>query len=185
MTCNATPEHLACTQCSLHKTRQRVVPGHGNIEAEIALIGEAPGATEDKEGLPFVGRAGRLLDDLLVRAGIDPTSVYKDNVISCKPMGNDIKSAPDAVSRCPQLWLLPTINSLPNLRCIVVLGATAGQLYFPGKRAMELAQLARTLPSGVVVVGSPHPAYAIREGAWVDDSIVGSLARAMMYAKIK
>ena len=73
---------------------------------------------------------------------------------------------------------------MPNLRCIVALGATAGTLYFPGKKAMELATLARALPDGKIVVGSVHPAYALREGQWVSDSIVDSLKRAMIYATI-
>mgnify|MGYP001602912099 CR=1 FL=1 len=186
MTCNATAEHLQCTACSLHQFRQNVVPGHGDYESAIAIVGEAPGKQEDEQGLPFVGPAGKLLDKLLTIAGIDIDSVWKTNVVDCRPPNNAIREYPDALVRCPDLWLHPELEGMPNLRCIVALGATAGTLWFPGMKAGELATMARTLSDGVIVVGSYHPSYVLRGGGqWVSDSIVDSLRRASLYAQIK
>ena len=188
MTCRATVEHLTCEACSLHQFRTQVVPGHGSIDARIALVGEAPGKDEDMEGHPFVGRAGQLLDELLERAGIDQATIWRDNVVHCRPPNNAIREYPDAVSRCPDLWLKPTLAGLQNLRAVVTLGATAGQLWFSGKRAGEIAVLARAVcmqgPRAIRIVGSYHPAYALREGPWVSDSIVASLSRALIYSQL-
>lgn len=168
-----------------------MVPGHGDKEAVIAYVGEAPGAEEDKEGKPFVGRAGGLLDSLTIEAGIDPDRVFKANVLCCRPPRNAIREQPDAVSRCPGLWLYPTLTALHQLRVIVVLGATAGQLWFPGKRAGEIAELAKVtskmdeVRSPLTIIGSYHPAYALREGQWVCDSIVASLSRALVYSGLE
>lgn len=162
-----------------------MVPGHGNYDATIALVAEAPGAVEDEHGLPLIGPAGRLLDKLLVRAGIEPTEVWKTNTISCRPPNNAIREYPDALVRCPSLWLYPELASLPNLRCIVAMGATAGTLWFSGLKVGELASMARTMIDGVIVIGSWHPAYVLRGGGnWAADSIVNSLKRARLYSMI-
>jgi DNA polymerase len=165
-----------------------VVPGHGDKDATIAYVGEAPGGEEDKEGKPFVGRAGNLLDSLTFGAGIDPDRVFEANVLCCRPPRNAIRECPDAVSRCPDLWLKPTLNALPNLRVVVALGATAGALWFPGQKAGLIAKLAGVERIGdrdTIVVGSYHPAYALREGQWVCDSIVASLSRALVYSGLE
>ncbi len=188
MTCLATREQLSCQSCALHTARTNVVPGHGDKDAVIAYVGEAPGAEEDKEGKPFVGRAGQLLDRLTEEAGIDPTRVFKANVLCCRPPRNAIRECPDAVSRCPELWLHPTLAALPWLRVTVVLGVTAGALWFPGKRAGEIAKLARLMSDSAgdrFIIGSYHPAYALREGQWVCDSIVASLSRALVYSGLE
>lgn len=177
MSCLALIEHLTCTSCALHETRNRVVPGHGNPKARIAFIGEGPGSEEDKVGEPFVGPAGRRLNLLLGRVGLRREEVWYDNTISCRPPGNDIRAHPNSVIVCPSLWLLPKLEQV-GVRVIVAMGRTAGALYFPGKMAHELATLARFLPDGRVVVGSYHPSYALREGPWVEESIVGSFRRA-------
>jgi DNA polymerase len=78
----------ACTACGLHETRTQAVPGSGTSDAQIVLVGEAPGAQEDKTGLPFVGRAGKLLDQLLESIGLDRSQVYIANVIKCRPPDN-------------------------------------------------------------------------------------------------
>ena len=186
MTCNATAEHLACQACSLSNCRTQVVPGHGNLDATIALVGEAAGAVEDREGKPFVGPAGKVLDRLLTEAGIDPTVVWKTNVVCCHPPENAIKEYPDALVKCPELWLHPELQSLGYLKVIVALGATAGMLWFPGIRVGEMATLARVLSNGKIVVGATHPAYVLRGGGQeAKDSIKASLRRAYMYSMIK
>ena len=79
---------LQCRGCGLWETRTHVVFGVGNPEAEILLIGEGPGQNEDEQGVPFVGRAGQLLDDMLAMIGLDRTKVYIANVVKCRPPGN-------------------------------------------------------------------------------------------------
>lgn len=79
---------LACRACGLADTRTNVVFGDGNPEAEVLFIGEAPGANEDAQGKPFVGRAGKLLDDMLQMVGLDRSKVYITNSIKCRPPQN-------------------------------------------------------------------------------------------------
>ena len=81
-------ECAACRECALHQTRKNVVFGVGNPRAEIMLVGEGPGANEDATGIPFVGRAGQLLDDMLAIIGLDRDRVYICNIVKCRPPGN-------------------------------------------------------------------------------------------------
>ena len=77
-----------CTKCDLTKTRNLTVPANGNYSADIMLIGEAPGSNEDKKGNPFAGRAGSLLDELLISSGIERSEVYITNMLKCRPPNN-------------------------------------------------------------------------------------------------
>ena len=77
-----------CRECSLCQTRNSVVFGVGNPQAEIMLVGEGPGANEDAQGIPFVGKAGQFLDDMLAIIGLDRTKVYIANIVKCRPPGN-------------------------------------------------------------------------------------------------
>ena len=77
-----------CRECSLCQTRHSVVFGTGNRQAEIMLVGEGPGASEDEQGIPFVGRAGKFLDDMLAMIGLDRTKVYIANIVKCRPPEN-------------------------------------------------------------------------------------------------
>ena len=77
-----------CRECSLCQTRKSVVFGVGNRQAEVMLVGEGPGANEDEQGIPFVGKAGQLLDDMLAIIGLDRTKVYITNIVKCRPPGN-------------------------------------------------------------------------------------------------
>jgi uracil-DNA glycosylase family 4 len=79
---------LGCTACPLHATRTTVVFGAGNADADLMFIGEGPGANEDRQGVPFVGRAGKLLDTLLDEIGLERASVFIANVVKCRPPGN-------------------------------------------------------------------------------------------------
>ncbi len=81
-------EVAACHKCSLWKTRKNTVPGDGSINTTVMFIGEAPGYWEDIKGLPFVGAAGRLLDDLLLSAGLSRSEVYISNILKCRPPEN-------------------------------------------------------------------------------------------------
>ena len=142
------------------------------------FVGEAPGKAEDEQGRPFIGPAGRKKDELLIEAGLDGP-VFSDNVVKCRPPGNDLRPWPDAVLTCPKMWLLPDIERIkPSV--VVALGMTAASLWFPGvERISEIAGQARALPSGIVVVASYHPSYALRSRSqWVEGEIVRALTRA-------
>ena len=84
--CNG--ECMDCRECALSQTRRHVVFGVGNPQAEILLVGEGPGANEDQQGIPFVGKAGMLLDDMLAIIGLDRTKVYIANIVKCRPPNN-------------------------------------------------------------------------------------------------
>jgi uracil-DNA glycosylase len=93
-----------CTRCRLAQTRTQVVFGVGNPHADLMFVGEAPGFHEDKHGLPFVGQAGKLLDQLLAGIGLDRGHVYICNVLKCRPPGNR-DPAPDEIESCePHLF---------------------------------------------------------------------------------
>ncbi len=77
-----------CLRCPLHKTRKKAVPGQGNPHAEIMFIGEAPGANEDLKGIPFCGKAGAVLDELLNSVGLKRNEIYITNILKCRPPGN-------------------------------------------------------------------------------------------------
>ena len=81
-------ECAQCRECALCQTRHSVVFGTGNPQAEVLLVGEAPGANEDEQGIPFVGRAGKFLDDMLAIIGLDRTKVYITNIVKCRPPQN-------------------------------------------------------------------------------------------------
>ena len=83
-----TRECMDCRECALSQTRRHVVFGVGNPQAEILLVGEGPGANEDQQGIPFVGKAGMLLDDMLALIGLDRTKVYIANIVKCRPPNN-------------------------------------------------------------------------------------------------
>lgn len=89
----------ACTRCPLHECRTRVVFGSGNANAELMFVGEAPGAVEDQQGLPFVGRAGGLLEELLVGVGLRREDVFITNVLKNRPPGNR-DPQPDEIEAC-------------------------------------------------------------------------------------
>ena len=89
----------ACTLCPLHQTRTQVVFGNGNADADLMFVGEAPGASEDAQGLPFVGRAGRLLDEMLGENGMTRSHVFVTNVLKSRPPGNRDPEA-DEIQAC-------------------------------------------------------------------------------------
>jgi len=115
----------ACRRCGLADGRQQVVVGRGNPRARLLLIGEAPGAQEDLEGLPFVGRSGQLLDRLLQSAGIDSNrEAYICNVVKCRPPDNRKPSAAELAACRP--WLEQQI-ALADAPLVLLVGASALQ----------------------------------------------------------
>ncbi len=115
-------EVRGCPLCKLSRTRKNAVPGEGQLAAKIMFIGEAPGRTEDEKGRPFVGAAGRLLDDLLQKAGIERSQVFITNVVKCRPPNNRVPEE-DEVAAC--LPYLDRQIALIRPKVICILGRTA------------------------------------------------------------
>ncbi|WP_199155318.1 uracil-DNA glycosylase [Chromobacterium sp. ASV23] len=160
-----------CQRCRLCKTRTQTVFGRGNPQARWMLIGEAPGENEDKQGLPFVGRAGQLLDNMLAAAGLDQDQdVYIANVLKCRPPGNR-NPAPDEIAACNGYLLQQIHHIQPTL--IVALGRFAAQTLL--ETADSIGRLRGKVHryQGVPLVVSYHPAYLLRNQpdkakAWQD-----------------
>jgi DNA polymerase len=169
----------SCTACPLAASRQRTVFGVGNRAARWMLVGEAPGAEEDARGEPFVGQAGRLLDNMLAavgltREGSSPASVYIANVLKCRPPGNR-NPAPDEVACCEPF--LQRQIALVQPRLILVMGRFAAQsLLGTDASIASLRGRVHTIEVAgrrVAVVVTYHPAYLLRNLAdkaksWAD-----------------
>ncbi|MDE2746969.1 MAG: uracil-DNA glycosylase [Chloroflexota bacterium] len=147
-----------CTACRLHEGRTQTVPGNGDPNAELMFIGEAPGQNEDQQGLPFVGRAGQLLDELLGEIGFTRSDVFVANVLKCRPPGNR-DPQPDEIGCC-EVYLREQIEGIrPKL--IVLLGRFATQYFLPDAKMGETrGQPHQAGPWLILPVY--HPAAALR-----------------------
>jgi DNA polymerase len=153
---------MNCRQCSLGETRQKLVFGKGSPEAEIFFIGEGPGADEDKQGIPFVGRAGQLLDKIIAAAALPPESVYIANVVKCRPPGNRLPSAAET-DTC-KVYLREQLKII-NPRIIVCLGAHAARLIF-GADAKITQIRGKWLKKGrFMIMPTFHPAALLRDSS--------------------
>src|SRR5918911_3909009 len=115
-------EIRGCPLCKLSRTRKNAVPGEGQLAAKIMFIGEAPGRSEDEKGKPFVGAAGRILDELLKKAGIERSQVFITNTVKCRPPNNRMPDD-DEVAACKPYLDRQTTLIQPKVICI--LGKTA------------------------------------------------------------
>ena len=120
-------EILSCTRCPLYSSRTRAVPGEGPLNASIMFVGEAPGRSEDLEGRPFVGSAGKLLDSLLSSSGVERGGVYITNVVKCRPPGN--REPFDSEVRACNPYLRRQISMIKP-KIIVALGRIAGRTLY-------------------------------------------------------
>jgi len=111
-----------CPLCRLARTRKNAVPGEGQISAKIMFIGEAPGRSEDEKGKPFVGAAGRILDDLLKKAGIERSQVFITNIVKCRPPNNRVPEEDELIACRPYL---DRQIALIKPKVICILGRTA------------------------------------------------------------
>lgn len=115
-------EVRGCPLCKLSRTRKNAVSGEGQLAARIMFVGEAPGRSEDDKGRPFVGAAGRILDDLLKKAGIERSQVFITNVVKCRPPNNRVPEEDEAAACRPYL---DRQVSLIRPKVICILGRTA------------------------------------------------------------
>jgi DNA polymerase len=161
----------ACTACGLHKSRTRTVLGVGDENADWMLIGEAPGAEEDRLGDPFVGQAGKLLDNMLAALGLSRRrNVYIANVLKCRPPGNR-NPEPEEVEKCSPHLRAQIELVAPKL--ILAMGRFAAQTLL--NTDASIASLRGRLHShaGVPLIVTYHPAYLLRNlpdkaKAWED-----------------
>jgi DNA polymerase len=156
-------EASTCTRCPLALGRTQVVFGMGRADADLLFVGEGPGAEEDRQGLPFVGRSGKLLDRLLgEELGITRAECYIANVVKCRPPENrDPK--PDEIEAC-RPWLAQQLELIAP-KVVVTLGRFAAQLLLDTSEGITKLR-GRTYPFGsAVLVPTLHPAAALRGGA--------------------
>jgi uracil-DNA glycosylase family 4 len=151
----------ACTRCALHQTRTLPVFGVGDRAAQWMIVGEAPGAEEDRQGEPFVGRAGQLLNEMLAAIGLDRKQVYITNILKSRPPNNRDPS-PEEVAAC-EPYLKAQI-ALIRPRIILAVGRIAAQnLLKTDERIGALrGRVHRYAEGGVPVVVTYHPAYLLR-----------------------
>jgi DNA polymerase len=161
----------ACTACGLHQSRTQTVLGVGDEHADWMLVGEAPGAEEDRLGEPFVGQAGRLLDNMLAALGMRRgENVYIANVLKCRPPGNR-NPEPEEVARCTP-HLVEQI-ALIEPRLIVAMGRFAAQALLDTDASIASLRGRVHRYAGVPLVVTYHPAYLLRtlpdkSKAWED-----------------
>jgi DNA polymerase len=149
-----------CQKCALGHTRTKAVFGMGNPDAEIMLIGEGPGRDEDLQGLPFVGRAGQLLDKILSACGFTRKEhVYIGNIVKCRPPENRVPTPPERATCMP--YLLKQIE-LIDPKIIILLGSTALQgLLDPGLKISNERGKWRNW-NGRLIIPTYHPAALLR-----------------------
>jgi DNA polymerase len=155
-------EVRVCTKCSLHKTRTQTVFGVGNRHAKWMFIGEAPGADEDRQGEPFVGKAGQLLNAILFAMGLKREEVYIANVLKCRPPGNR-DPQPEEVAQC-EPYLIRQIELIrPQL--IVALGRHAAHSLLKTEVPLGKLRGQKLSYHGTPLFVTYHPAYLLRNPA--------------------
>ena len=148
-----------CTRCPLHRGRTKAVPGEGPEDAEIMFIGEAPGFHEDQQGRPFVGAAGRFLEELLESIGLTREDVYIANVIKCRPPSNR-DPLPDEIEACRPF--LDQQIELIQPRLVVTLGRFSMARVFPKARISRIHGQPSKI-GGVIYYPMYHPAAALHQ----------------------
>lgn len=151
----------ACGDCELSETRTRTVPGEGRPDADIMLIGEAPGYYEDQQGRPFVGPAGQFLEQLLGSIGLRRQDVYIGNVIKCRPPQNQ-DPLPHQIKACDK-WLQSQMEII-SPKMVVTLGRYSLAKFLPGQPISRIHGQARRVGS-LLVVPMYHPAAALHQGS--------------------
>jgi DNA polymerase len=155
-------EAMQCQKCPLAATRTNVVVERGNRHAKIMIIGEAPGQNEDEQGLPFVGKAGQLLDKILASVGLDESNVYICNINKCRPPGNRVPTDEEVAACKP--YLLEQIR-LVDPKIILFTGATAVKAITGDKRGITRIRGEWMEWQGRLAMPIFHPAYLLRNAS--------------------
>lgn len=170
-----------CTRCGLHSSRTRTVFGVGRPDADLMVIGEAPGADEDRQGEPFVGIAGRLLNAMLGAIGLAREDVFIANILKCRPPGNR-DPRPDEIASCTPY--LERQIELVAPRAVLAVGRIAAQHLLQSNQPVGRlrGKVASFGPGQTPIVVTYHPAYLLRSPeakakAWQDLCLVRRLIR--------
>ena len=163
-----------CQACPLGSTRTNMVFGKGSDTATVMLIGEGPGADEDKQGRPFVGRAGQLLDKILAAAELPPDDIYIANVVKCRPPGNR-QPRPEEVEVCKNFLREQLKIIAPKI--IVCLGAVSTQLLIDPEAKITKVRGNWVKKGTFLIMPTFHPAALLRDGSkkkdvWQDMQMV-------------
>lgn len=148
-----------CQRCALSQSRKNIVFGDGSPNAELVFVGEAPGYHEDKQGIPFVGDSGNLLNKMIEAMGLQRETVYICNVLKCRPPNNR-NPAPDEIQRCSP-FLYKQLEAI-SPRAIVTLGRFASQSLLQTEMSMGKMRGRWHDWRGVPVMPTFHPAYLLR-----------------------
>jgi uracil-DNA glycosylase family 4 len=165
-------EVLVCTKCPLHLSRKVAVPGEGPADAEIMLIGEAPGYHENEQGRPFVGAAGSFLNELLAQAKLKREEVWITNIVKCRPPGNR-DPMPEEISTCNQ-YLERQIAAI-NPKIIITLGRHSMGKFMSGAKISQVHGQMRRVGDRFVIAMF-HPAAALHQAA-LKPSIMADFAK--------
>lgn len=152
-------EVAVCTSCALHHSRKLAVPGEGPAQADLMFIGEGPGFHENEQGRPFVGAAGKFLEELLGSIALTREQVFIGNVVKCRPPGNR-DPQPEEVSACSG-YLERQIEAI-NPKVIVTLGRFSMARYFPDAKISKIHGQP-TVVDGRLIVPMYHPAAALHQ----------------------
>jgi uracil-DNA glycosylase len=157
-------EVRSCTRCRLCSGRKRAVPGEGDRRAKVMFIGEGPGFWENEQGRPFVGQAGKLLEELLEGIGMRREQVYITNVVKCRPPNNR-DPLPDELAAC-QDYLGRQI-AMFEPRLIVTLGRFSMAKFFPPGKGISQLHGTTVRHGRSLCLAMFHPAAALRQPAWM------------------
>lgn len=152
-------EVLGCQRCSLARTRKNIVFGDGNVSAKIVFVGEAPGADEDEQGLPFVGRAGQLLTNIIKAMGLARKDVYICNILKCRPPGNR-NPLPDEIRLCEPFLKQQLRLISPQIIC--ALGSFAAKTLLKTETPITALRGRFQTYEGIKLMPTYHPAYLLR-----------------------
>jgi uracil-DNA glycosylase family 4 len=150
---------LTCTLCPLSQGRTNAVPGEGNSRAEVMFVGEGPGADEDSQGRPFVGRAGQLLTRIITAMGFQREDVYITNIVKCRPPKNRTPVREEADACKP--YLIAQIEAIAP-RVIVSLGKVATDFFHPSPTGMTKLRGHFVEYGKILVMPTFHPSYIVR-----------------------
>jgi DNA polymerase len=165
-------EVSACIKCALHEGRKKSVPGEGPAAAEIMFIGEGPGFHENEQGRPFVGAAGKFLDQLLAQADVTRADVFIANVVKCRPPGNR-DPLPEELAAC-DIYLEAQIKAI-NPSIIVTLGRFSMGKFVSGAKISAIHGQMRKVDDRFVIPMF-HPAAALHQAA-LKPAILGDFAK--------
>ena len=148
-----------CRRCPLHRTRHSLVFGEGNPEADLVFVGEAPGADEDAQGRPFVGRAGQLLTKIIGAMGLKREEVYICNILKCRPPGNR-NPQPEEIAPC-EPFLIRQLEAI-RPRVICALGTFAAHTLLKSEAPISVLRGRFHSYQGIPLMPTYHPAYLLR-----------------------